>query len=216
MKSKNKDQTPIPTSDLSSLKESSTRTETLVEALIETVIPPIAKDSREARDGVIGLTTSFIGMEKRVDTIETTPAVCEKEGEITGLGIKTKSLENWRRLVIAIGITVVMALTGAAAKAISDSAETRTVVRQNTEQLKILNTKVIPANQQKIIKAVSAFPEEIARETVVIVRDEQQNGHTPIKKVVEGFSHRTKRLLVRNARPEELKALGLAGTKRDR
>lgn len=201
--------TPVPTSELASLKRSSTRTETLIETLVETVIPPIAKDSREARDGVIQLTTSFIGMEKRVNTIETTPPICEKEGEIAGLEVKAKSLENWRRLVIAIGVTVVIALTGAATKAISDSAETRTVVRQNTEQLKILNTKVIPANQQKIIKAVSAFPEEVAKKTVIIVRDEQQNGHTPIKEAVESFSPRTKRILLRTARPEELEVLGL-------
>lgn len=178
---KNQRNTPVPTGDLLALTQAVTATREGVKN-VTSKLEEVAKDARKASDGVITLTGWSKDITRRVGSLESLPeAHCLHEDilsehdsrldntekttidhgkAITAHEKEMAGLTTWRTWLTTIAATVIMAVAGAAGKAIWDTATSRATITQNTEDIDELEKARI-ADRDAIIRAVKAVPTQV-------------------------------------------------------
>jgi hypothetical protein len=185
--------TPIPHADVAALTSAITGTRENMKAIKDT-LQDVAKDARKASDGVIQLTSWSKDFNRRINSLEQAPTQhCLKEAElvehegrlndserisrahgekITAVEKEQAGLTKWRTWLTTLSATVILAIAGAAGKAIWDTATAKATITQNAEDIKELE-KARREDREAIIRAVNGVPSRVQK--VILVPSSEPN-----------------------------------------
>jgi hypothetical protein len=166
----------VPTAQLIEIKESIARIVVGVEHITDKQLPPVAKDAKEARDGMIKLTGWNRDMSRRLKKVEETPPshACLHEERIDGHGNaitahekQIAGLGSGRKAAVTIGIFAVGIALTFAGKAIWDSSASTTNITniqqdvgRHEAMIKAMESHR-QADRTEIITAVDRVPDKV-------------------------------------------------------